>query len=117
MMNKKLEEVFSNIALKHRDNNPSNNNGNASVEQLIERDLSTITSDKRMAIFEALEGDSELDFNEIQSKTKIDDSILAYHISQLVKYNWVDKRTTPEQNYYKMTEKAKDYMSIIHKYA
>lgn len=110
------------IALKHRNENPSNRNGNASVDQLLERDLSLICDNnkkdvRKMMILDILEGNGEMSFNDICAKTKIDNNILAYFIALLKKYNWLDMRKAQDQNYFKITEKAKDYLGIIHEYA
>lgn len=98
------------IAIKH------SKNSNKPIEAIFERELSTIKNVERMTILDLLEENGEMGFDDIIQKIDYNDSVLAYHISQLTKYKWLDMRESEGKSYFRITEKAKDYLNIIHKY-
>jgi DNA-binding transcriptional ArsR family regulator len=86
----------------------------------LERDLSTIKNVTRLTILDILMASKEpLCFEDIVQKVGVNESNLAYHISQLRKYGFVvnelkDERQGKRFSYYHISDKGKKYMDFIH---
>ena len=85
----------------------------------LERDLSTIKSATRLMILDILQkSPDKLSFEELARLASVDASNLAYHVSQLKKYGFIQNELRPERDgrrfsFYSIAAKGKKYLDFI----
>ena len=85
----------------------------------IERDLTTIKSATRLAILDVLQKSREkLSFEDLVRKLRVNESNLAYHVSQLKKYGFITNELRAERDgkrfsFYGIAEKGTKYLDFI----